>query len=220
MNFALAATAFSVAACAIPPIPSRVVYEDPVNFVRTETDFSVLEDIPETHFSHPIDISPKTMAAILKGLMVRDRGPWLQRWIVGVTEDTPAFQEREVEFLAPKLADALSRARHTERVAFYLSYPQTSIKREITTGGVYVRGHELHVMLANHRVIYGIPAYGMVYDRRYPLMPTAPKIFELTFVQPDAIVPTQSSLLSRLLGAEPDELVIDLQRVRSSQSVV
>jgi hypothetical protein len=208
-----------LAACAIPAIPSRIVYEDPVNFVRLETDASVLAELPETLYSHPARVSVLEMTEILDGLLKQDRHNFLQVLVFGEPPPEAVFRPAEIALLAPKLTDALAQARADERVAFYLSRPQTSIKREITTGGLYVRGHELRVIVGNHRVIYGIPAYGLVYDRRYPTMPTAPKIFALAFAQPGVVVPQEPGLVSRLLGTASDELVIDLNKLRSRRAV-
>jgi hypothetical protein len=57
----------------------------------------------------------------------------------------------------------------------------------------------------------------MVYDRRYPTMPTAVKGFDLFFDPPGAVVPQKSRLIAKILGQEKDELVIDLQRLPSPQ---
>jgi len=43
--------------CAIPQVPSRTVYEDPVNFVRLELDANVLPEWPPGHFTHPAQFS-------------------------------------------------------------------------------------------------------------------------------------------------------------------
>jgi len=217
--FIVLTSALFLAGCAIPAIPSRIVYEDPVNFVRLETDPSVLAELPETLHSHPARLSPLEMTEILEGLLKQDRHNFLQVLVFGEPPPEAVFRPAEVALLVPKLIDALARARPDERVAFYLSRPQTSIKREITTGGLYVRGHELRFIVGNHRVIYGIPAYGLVYDRRYPTMPTAPKIFALAFAQSGAVVPQEPSLVSRLLGTASDELVIDLNKLRSRRTV-
>jgi hypothetical protein len=104
-------------------------------------------------------------------------------------------------------------------VTFYLSRPQTSIKREITSGGMYVKQNDLHVILGNRQIIYGIPAYGMVYDRRYPTRPTAAKGFDLIFDQSSAVVKQESSIWDRWLGLEKDEMVINLQKLTPSPPV-
>jgi hypothetical protein len=80
-----------------------------------------------------------------------------------------------------------------------------------------VRETELHFMLGNWRILYGIPAYGMVYDRRYPTKPTAPKGVELFFEPADALLRPDVPFLEKLLGRERDEVVIDLRKVPVSK---
>lgn len=203
----------------MPHVPSRVIYEDPANFVRVETDPFVLPEWPDSQHSHPVVISAEAMADILNGLTVRDHRIALYVMIAGEAPREPVFRDDEVALLAPRLAEALARAKPDERVAYYLSQPQTSIKREITSGGLYVRGHHLHFILGNHRIIYGIPAYGMVYDRRYPMRPTAAKGFDLYFEPAEAVVPQHSGILDRLFGGGKDEIVIDLRKLRRSTPV-
>jgi hypothetical protein len=106
-------------------------------------------------------------------------------------------------------------AQPDERVTFYLSQPQTSVKRIITTGGVYLHDTELHFILGNWQVVYGIPTYGMIYDRRYPMRPTAAKGFNLFFDPSEATVIQPHSFLDTVLANTMDELVIDLAKVVS-----
>jgi len=215
-TFALCLVTFSSAvltACAVPQVPARVVYEDPVNFVRLEPDPTALVELPETLHSHPLVISNDLMVEVLKGFAARDRRIFVQIWISGEAPLEPVFTEDEITLLAPRLVEALTRAKPDERVTFYLSRPQTSIKREITSGGLYVRGTALHFILGNWRIIYGIPAYGMVYDRRYPTKPTAPKGLELFFEPADAMARPEVPLLDKLLGRERDEVIIDLRKL-------
>ena len=206
-----------LAGCAVPQVPARVIYEDPVNFVRLEPDPAVLAELPESQHSHPAAISTGQMAQVLRGFAVRDRRIFVQVWISGEAPLEPVFNEEEIALLAPRLAEAVARAQPDERVTFYLSQPQTSIKREITSGGLYVWETELHFILGNWRIIYGIPAYGMVYDRRYPTKPTAPKGVELFFEPADALVRPEVPILEKLLGRERDEIVIDLRKVPVSK---
>jgi hypothetical protein len=212
----LALTFLCLAACAIPQIPSRPVYEDPVNFVRLETDPSLPSDIPKTFHSHPYVISPEVMTLILKGFSVQEHRIKPQKIMSGEAPREPAFREDEIALLAAKLSEALARAEPTELVTYYLSRPQTSVKREITTGGVYVRGDHLHFVLGNHRIIYGIPSYGMVYDRRYPMRPTAAKGFDLYFNPETAVVKPSRPLWSRLFGRDKDEMIIDVRKLRTA----
>ncbi|MCE3223981.1 MAG: hypothetical protein K0S58_2161 [Nitrospira sp.] len=180
-----------IAGCAIPQVPSRTVYEDPVNFVRLEIDANVLPEWPPGHFNHPAQFSHDQMRRLLMGLTVQEHRAAVQR----------------------QLVEALRMAHDNERVTYYLSQPQTSVKRIITSGGLYVKGTELHFILGNWQTVYGIPAYGMIYDRRYPMNPIVSKGFDLFFDLDEAMVGQRTSLWDSLLANTKDELVIDLAKV-------
>jgi hypothetical protein len=198
--------------CAIPVVPYRAVYEDPVNYVRLELDDSVLPEWPPSAHAHPRAIAAEDMARILRSISVKEHRVWLQKWLQGEAPMMPVFLPEELTLLSKQIAEAFALARPDERVTFYLSQPRTSVKRLITTGGVYIHGTELHFILGNWQVIYGIPTYGMIYDRRYPMRPTAAKGFYLYFDPADATIAQQNSLWDTLLANKDDELIIDLTK--------
>ena len=127
----------------------------------------------------------------------------------------PAFRPEELALVSRQIAEALAVAQPNERVTFYLSQPQTSAKRIITTGGLYVHGTELHFILGNWQVVYGIPAYGMIYDWRYPMRPTAAKGFHLYLLSSRGDHRTTAQSLGYIVGQHHDELVIDLTKIVS-----
>jgi hypothetical protein len=191
------------------------VYEDPVNYVRLELDDGVLPEWPPTAHAHPAAITSDEVARILNGMIVQEHRIWLQKWIQGEAPFEAVFFQTEVALLSQQLAEALAIAKPNERVTFYLSQPQTSVKRLVTSGGLYVHGTELHFILGNWQIVYGIPTYGMIYDRRYPMRPTAPKGFNLYFQPSDAVVRYRHSLWDILVANTTDELVIDLAKLPS-----
>ena len=203
--------------CAIPHVPSRIVYEDPVNYVRLEIDRKVLPDWPQSHFSHPVIVGKDVLRVVLSGVKAQEHRIAPQRWLQGDAPLEPVFSDQDLALLSAELADGLAQAQYDERVTFYLSEPLTFSRRMITSGGVYVRGTELHLLLGNWRIIYGVPTYGMIYDRRYPMRPTAAKGFDLFFEPAEAVVPQQSSLLDELLANSKDELVIDISKIRTPE---
>ncbi len=205
--------------CAVPHIPSRIVYEDPVNYVRLEEDADVLAEWPPTHHTHPFLIEPEKIRTVLTGLKVQEHRTALQRWFLGESPLVPAFTDEEITLLSAHLAGAFAEATYNERVTFYLSQPQTFARRIITTGGLYIHGTELHFLLGNWRIIYGIPAYGMIYDRRYPMRPTAAKGFDLLFQPAEAVIPLKNSVIDGIFANAKDELVVDLTKLESSEPV-
>jgi len=202
--------------CAIPVVPYRAVYEDPVNYVRLELDDSVLPEWPPSAHAHPRVIGEDDMARIFRSISVKEHRVWLQKLLQGEAPMMPVFLPEDLALLSRQIAEALALARPNERVTFYLSEPRTSVKRRITTGGVYIHGTELHFILGNWQVIYGIPTYGMIYDRRYPMRPIAAKGFYLYFDPADATIPQRNSLWDILLANKDDELIIDLTKTLSS----
>ncbi len=165
-------------------VPYRSVYEDPVNYVRLEVD----DDGPagvasqracasEGHARRGCYLASSAASRSKNiGSGCKDgckaRRHWCRR-----------FALRNSALLSRQIAEAFAAAKPDERVTFYLSQPQTSVKRIITTGGMYVHGTELHFILGNWQILYGIPTYGMIYDRRYPMRPTAAKGFDLSSSQ-------------------------------------
>jgi hypothetical protein len=208
--------ALLLAGCAIPQVPYRSIYEDPVNYVRLEEDDAVLPEWPPSQHSHPKVFTADQIARVLNGMSVKEHRIWIQTWLQGEAPLMPAFKEEEVALLAPQLAEAFAAVKNNERVTFYLSQPQTSVKRIITTGGMYFRDNELHLILGNWQVVYGIPTYGMIYDRRYPMRPTAAKGFDLLFEPSQAVIKQRSSLWDRLLANDKDELVINVDLLGST----
>ena len=208
-------TSTLVVGCAIPMVPYRAVYEDPVNYVRLEVDDSVLPEWPPSAHAHPKTMPVEDVARILGGISVKEHRIWLQKWLQGEAPLMPAFRPEELALLSQQIAEAFALARPDERVTFYLSQPQTSVKRIITSGGVYLHGTELHFILGNWQIVYGIPTYGMIYDRRYPMRPTAAKGFYLFFDPGEATITQRHSLWDTLLANTNDELVIDLTKTVS-----
>ena len=202
-----------LAGCAIPQVPSRTIYEDPVNYVRLEEDRGYLVEWPPSHNSHPAALGPEVLRPLLQGLVIQEHRIWLQRWIAGDAPFQAAFQDQEIALLSAQLAEALAQAKPNERVTFYLSEPQASTKRVVTSGGLYMKGTELHLILGNWQIVYGIPTYGMIYDRRYPMRPTAAKGFDLFFQPHEAMRRTQSSWIDGVLANGADEVVIDLNKL-------
>ncbi|MCC6141443.1 MAG: hypothetical protein IT389_12610 [Nitrospira sp.] len=202
-----------LAGCAIPQVPSRTIYEDPVNYVRLEEEPNYLPEWPPSHHSHPAVLEPEILRQLLQGLVIQEHRIWLQRWLMGEAPYQAAFQDREIALLSVQLAEALAQAGANERVTFYLSEPQASTKRLVTSGGLYMKGTELHLILGNWQIVYGIPTYGMIYDRRYPMRPTAAKGFDLFFQPHEAMRRTENSWIDSVLANGADEVVVDLKKL-------
>ncbi len=75
-----------------------------------------------------------------------------------------------------------------------------------------MHGDQLHVILGNWQIVYGIPTYGMIYDRRYPMRPTAAKGFRSVFSAVRSGGDPAQQRLGHIFANTKDELVIDMIR--------
>ena len=202
------------AGCIAPPLYSYLVYENPTSFVRLEVSPWVDPDLPQTWNTHPATLSRRQMIEALSGLRVREHRPGPIRWLRGPADREPAFREKEIELLAPRLLEGLALAVPQELVTFYVSQPVNATKREVTSGGVYVRDGSLHIIVSNHRIPYQIPPAGLIYDRRYPLFSLAPLDVDILYVEEDTVLPKEEGFLDAILGDEhSSEIVLDLSRL-------
>lgn len=200
--------------CMAPPLYSYLVYENPTSFVRLEASPWVDPELPQTLNAHPATLSRRQMVEALRGLRVREHRSDLIRWFRGLADREAAFSEEEIELLTPPLLEGLELAVPQELVTFYVSHPVNATKREVTSGGMYVRDGHLHVIMSNHHTNYEIPPAGMIYDRRYPLFSLAPLDVDLLYEAEDMVIPKEESFMENILGDERSgEIVLDLSRL-------
>ncbi|MDH5699941.1 MAG: hypothetical protein OEZ41_08285 [Nitrospirota bacterium] len=202
------------AGCVAPPLYSYLVYENPTSYVRLEVSPWVDPDLPQTLNEHPAIMSRRQMVEALKGLRVREHRSGPIRWVRGLADPEPAFREEEIELLAPRLLEGLGLAVPNELVTFYISHPINATKREVTSGGMYVRDGHLHVIMSNHRTNFEIPPAGLIYDRRYPLFSLAPLDVDLLYETEEMVIPKEQRFWEAILGDERSgEIVLDLSRL-------
>ena len=200
--------------CIAPQVYSYLVYENPTSFVRLEISPWVDPDLPQTWNAHPATLSRRQMLEALRGLRVREHRSGPIRWVRGLAEREPAFRKEEVELLASPLLDGLALAVPQELVTFYVSHPVNATKREVISGGMYVKDGHLHVIMSNHRTTYEVPPAGLIYDRRYPLFSLAPLDVDLLFEAEDTVLPKEEGFMDAILGDEHSgEIVLDLSRL-------
>ena len=179
--------------CAAPQLFSYIIYEDPTSFVRLDSSPLAQVDQLETLFSHPVSLTEDQLKRIFEGLLVQEHRSSVVLWFMDEAEVTPAFTAKEIAFLVEHVGSALRQAVSEEVIKFYMSTPLNSTNREITSGAIFVREQLFHVMLSNYRMMYSIPPYGIVYDRRHPDYSIAPRTVDLLFSPSDYTVPNTVS---------------------------
>lgn len=182
--------------------------EQPDRFVRLQTVPTDSRPVGPQGFTHPFALSPEDWKSILTELHV-------QRQAEGLLIPVPqgpvlsAFTEEEVSYLSVTLSKALVQAQPNEWVVFGLSRSTPQGLTELTTGGVYVEGPLLHVVLANYRKVVTMPSTRQLLWER-PLRPDAGPAYDLVAGSHQTIV-RESGFVPSFLSSAPSELAIAYQ---------
>jgi hypothetical protein len=171
----LAWITLALSACATRPDLDLTIHESARGAVYVER-------IPDRSFraAHPITLSADTMARVLRGVSVNDsRGPVLGNLIPGKSEVGRAFEDKDVEYLAPLLVAGLTRAASDQQVGFRVvqvsaaansqvagltfcvdsvrfpgtcesDLPSGEISEESTAGSLYTYGQSLYLTLTEY----------------------------------------------------------------------
>jgi hypothetical protein len=102
-------------------------------------------------------LSPEDWKVILKSIQVQSQKQgFLLFTSKGPVE--PAFTDDEVEYLSATLSRVFEQASPNERVVFALSRHEPANLTEVTSGGWFVSGPSLHLVLANYRYVVTMPS--------------------------------------------------------------
>ncbi|HXX76066.1 MAG TPA: hypothetical protein VEI50_13130 [Nitrospiraceae bacterium] len=199
-----------IVACSPTQFTTVTIYETPARYVRLEFDRTVKKGMEH---SHPISLTPEQVAAVLGGVRIDEPLAKLPVYDdMSVPRVHQAFTDAEIAFLAPLLAQALSQATPEEVVTFYHTRDLSALSREVTSGGVFVQGDELHLILANYRSHTHYKAdYGTAEtqdDRLTPMQSLAPQRGRLGFVPYSAQRERSSGIWEKLFQYDHRELTI------------
>lgn len=197
--------------CAAPHITTLTLYETPQAFVRLETDPTVGSGPPQ--HSHPAKIHPEIMAAALAGIVIEDpvtRFPLYDD--LSQPRRRQALTDEEIARFAPLLSLGLEKATPEEVVTFYESVRRGGGRREVTSGGMFVAGDELHVLLSNLRsdphYVADVGVADQQDDRLTPMRSLAPQQGKLSFHPAAAAKDPAPSGIGRLFHWDRREVVI------------
>lgn len=163
-------------------------------------------------YDHPVRVSSLELAIVLQAVQVQFKANWLQALLTGPLKPLPLFDESSLERVVPSLVGALERAGPRERIVFYVAQRRSDVRRDVTSGAIFVQGRLLHITLANYQnrvdVLPGVPAY----DRQDPEVAVAPQRMTLLFDQPEFLSKRELDLVDGVFGAAPPRLMIDYVR--------
>ena len=166
--FLLAMLCLIGTACSTISTHDQTLLEDP----RGAVSLRAISD-PSTQASHPIHLDVTLIAQVLSGMRVQERHRALQE-LLGGSDSVPVFSAEDVQFLAPRIAKALTVAGTGEAVAFLLTSPRHNTGRlehviiERTAGSLYAYGLSLYVTLSQYRYAPTQASADRVSHRRLP----------------------------------------------------
>ena len=162
--------------CARLPYTTTVVHEDQQVAVMLQREVS------PAVYTHPVQITPQQVAAILRGFSLREQQRLPLRWYAEEAPPQKVFREDELEVLAPHLSDALQKVGTEERVYFELFAPGMNprYRRDVTGGWVAVDDRFFHLTMDYFHAQQPVRKSD-VYDYNYPTPWTPPKTYLLYF---------------------------------------
>lgn len=203
-------TSLLLSGCAPSQIVTVTIYDQPDAFVRLETDRTI--DLLNSH-THPVHLSPEHLALLLGGIVFEE--PWAKLPLyddLSQPRRHPAFTESEISLFAPLLATALAKATPEELVTFYRSTSRSGSQRDVTSGGLYVQGEDLHLVLANYRspthYSADIGVADTLDDRLTPLRALAPQRGRLAFEPREAAREITESGLAKWFQEDKREVIV------------
>lgn len=194
------------AGCTASHFFTVTIYDSPGRVVK-------LQAVPDANngkgFSHPAYITEEKLAEVMRGLQVEIHNaplsiPFLSG--AGKSGRQRAFSDREIKLLAPQFAKGLAQATPEELITFYEN-AEVSDQYELTTsGGIFVKGDEIHFLLSNFGVKTRIWKDSEQYEAPYhlrPMEPIDPEPGRLVFNPSHLMVEPQRGILNIGLTAEP-----------------
>lgn len=173
--------------CTTAP-PPRVLYQDNTTAIRLQLDSKA-----GNGHSHPAKVGSDVIQHVLNGVRIQTRSSFVPSILTGEAPLVVAFSREEQALLARYLSQALAEATPEELVTFYRRVSTSTAGLAITSGGLFVHGQHLYVIVANNRTL---PSEGMsqsivseIDPVENPLLPISRTSFRTTFVPATSMVP-------------------------------
>ena len=198
-----------------PQVVTQKVHEDPNREVGLQP---VSESSRGSGFSHPAVLKNTDIANVMKGLYVERRSsvslPLLGG---GESERDPAFNQSEIAFFAPLLARGLSLAQPNEVVTFYERGEISNLHELTTSGGLFIQGDVLYVILSNHAAQTEIWQDVEEYHspvRLQPLKQLDPQPGRLVFDPAQFMAPPQKETFGTIATGKPWQVGVRFKELR------
>ncbi len=206
-----------LAACGgTPHVVTQKVYTDPNREVGLQT---VSDHSRGEGFSHPAFLKNTDVANVLKGLYVERPSSTVSLPLLGggESERYPVFSRNEIAFFAPLLAQGFGLAQPNEVVTFYERGEISHLHEVRTSGGLYLQGDVLYVILSNHaaqtEIWQDVEEYRSPV-RLQPLKQLEPQPGRLVFDPPQFMVTPQKESFGTVATGKPWQVGVRFKELR------
>jgi hypothetical protein len=193
--------------CSQPYLFMRTVNEEENRYVRFQARYGEGQDGVALKFAHPVALGESEWGHLLANIMIQEQKKFLASG-AGQPVPRPAFDEDEKRYLAKYLAEGFQKARPDEWVVFYLSRPRESGVVEIDSGGFFIEGERLHLIVANYR-----QPVSMAFVRQQiwndPLHPSGDSFYDVVPQRDQTLQTVRRKDLTQSLLKQVSDLSID-----------
>ncbi len=209
MGGVLVGLIFFVMACSTPQFQTLKIFDSPNRVVA-------LRAMPDAFdgkgYDHPVSFTVGEMSRLLKGVRV-------ERGLMSSTQHA-ALSETEIRLFAPHFVNALERATNQEMVTFFEAAEIGAEDQLTTSGGLFVAGGNLHVVLSNFSVKTPIWQDNEQYEASYrhrPLDQMEPQPGRLVYDPPRYMVESPEGELGSRFKGKPWQVAIRYQEFLKNQ---
>lgn len=192
-----------VVACSAPQFQTLKILDSPNRVVA----LSVIPDaFNGKGYDHPVSFTIEEVSRLLKGVRV-------QRGLMSSTQHA-ALSETEIRFFAPHFVNALEKATNEEMVTFFETAEFGQDHQLTTSGGLFIAGGNLHVILSNFSVKTPIWQDNEQYEASYrnrPLEQMDPQPGRLIFDPPTYMMESSEGEIGNRLQGKPWQVAIRYQ---------
>lgn len=164
------------AACARLPYTASVVHDDP------RVRITLQREVEPAGYAHPLQVTPRDVAALLRGFSVREQQRLPLRWFAEEQPPKPLFRADEIAVLAGPLTEGLQKAGPDDRVHFEVIAPgiNPNARKDVIAGWMAARNG--HLTFTAEYVHTQVPTRKAdLYDYNFPTPPPLPQDYVLYF---------------------------------------
>ena len=169
----------------------------------------------ETRHDHPVEWSHADLQAILKRLVIQEKGGLMD------SSGLPraVFSSEDLTILIPALQDTFNLARPRDWIVFALwGASEHTQGLEVTSGGMYLQDQRLHIMLANHRERVSSEQKGIQAIHNNPFRAMKDVKRRLMFYPTSYVIESRSNWIAGGFDSPVSELILDYQALLATKS--